>query len=134
MVPKPKRGPQLSTAGAFFIERFFYFFDGNCSDWGETGFGEDGVQGMVGVGFLQTPGTEQGSHDALGLAPLLRTGAAADLPAHHRWPQAPFRCVIVRAGPGLGDEGEEFRQEAFHSLAQRPHGRVAAQVRLAYSP
>ena len=48
------------------------------------GFGEDGLWGLVGVAFLQAPGSEQGSQDALGLAPPLRTGTATDLPAHHR--------------------------------------------------
>ena len=66
--------------------------------------------------------------------PPLRTGTAADLPAHHWRAQTTLRRVVVRAGPGLGDEGEQLRQEAFHPLAQHPHGRIAAQVRLTDGP
>ena len=42
----------------------------NCSDWGEQGLGEDGVQGMVGVAASQAPCAEQGSQNALGVAPF----------------------------------------------------------------
>ena len=42
----------------------------NCSDWGKLGSGEDGVQGLVGVAAAQAPGAEQGSQDALSVAPL----------------------------------------------------------------
>ena len=58
----------------FFIQRTLepgiYFIEGNCSDWGKLGSGEDGVQGLVGVAASQAPGAEQGSQNALGVAPL----------------------------------------------------------------
>ena len=106
----------------------------NCSDWSRYGLGEDGVQGMVGVAASQPPGAEPGSEDTLGFASPLRTGPAADLPAHHRWGQAALRRVVVRRRPGISGEGEQLRQEAFHPLAQHPHGRIAAHVRLADGP
>ena len=43
---------------------------GNCSDWSELGLGEDGVQGLVGVAAPQAPCAEQGSQNALGVAPF----------------------------------------------------------------
>ena len=42
----------------------------NCSDWSELGLGEDGVQGLVGVAAPQAPCAEQGSQNALGVAPF----------------------------------------------------------------
>ena len=47
--------------------------------------------------------------------------------------QTTLRRVVVRRRLGLGDEGEQLRQEAFQ-LAQHPHGRIAAQVRLTDGP
>ena len=111
---------------------------GNCSDWGRYGLGEDGIESMVRVASLQTPGAEQGSHegshDALGLAARCGAGTAADLAAHHRRTKAPLRRVVVRSRSWLNYEGEWLRQEAFHPLAQHPHGRIAAQVGLADGP
>ena len=54
---------------------------GNCSDWSRYGLGEDGIESMVRVASLQTPGAEQGSHDGPGLAALCGAGTAADLAA-----------------------------------------------------
>ena len=78
----------------------------NCSDWGRYGLGEDGIESMVRVASLQTPGAEQGSHDALGLAALCGAGTAADLAAHHRRTKAPLRRVVVRSRSWLNYEGE----------------------------
>ena len=78
----------------------------NCSDWGRYGLGEDGIESMVRVASLQTPGAEQGSHDALGLAARCGAGTAADLAAHHRRTKAPLRRVVVRSRSWLNYEGE----------------------------
>ena len=80
---------------------------------------------------LQAEGAEQGTHDALGLAPLPRTGTAADFPAHRRWTKAAVGSFVVGVHPGVSYEGEQLRREAFHPSAQHPHERLAAQVRLA---
>ena len=119
---------------------------GNCSDVRRR----DGVwRGwIVGLGtFLQVgscriwPGSpdKEPGWSALGPLSPLRTGTADEgqqKPAHHRRGRRNAPPVVVRAGPGLGDEADGFSSGRKRSTrrVEHPHGASLPRLRLAYSP